>query len=816
MATTPQYAYRPTGSLTPAQQAYATHYASYYSTYSTLADNYESWYMDANPTNRMVLSLRSGVARDTEWALERLLHLTKDWPERFWMKSLPGMGDALYDLAEFTLSPEAAAEGGWAGDDVDTARKRKHAAEALLVLRNASLQDHNMHYLEKHARTFPLILHALQHFGPGGKRDGQEAEFLLYAIELFHSLAPRYHLKAGSPLLRALVAVTSSPDRTLLRAALAALTALFSSAYNAHLITLDSPGFGAALRALPVLDPNPSPAPGSAQTQTQSQAQAQGGADSLPHTALDFLHTHLSHPPVAKAFFRHPLFPGTLRLLLGIVLSLQPPRAGDQPVAFAPSPPDPATSAPADPRELSQEEIAALLPLEEPRRATEWMRKLFVPDAGGALTQVTFWNLYRDVFVPPAGTTGTISAAAEGGEPPAAPAPNPPNLNASELIKNVTLAFPGAQAMVLPDRQPPTYVIRGIRQRARGELARFACRWKRGGCAGARPEWEWGREELERHLGGVHLGGGGGGAGRVQEEEGGEEDAEGEMEEDAEGEEDVDAEGEPDEDAEGEVDADADGDADADADAEGEPDTDAMDMDPAPAPAPAELVATTEAVAEQPTSVPAPAAEVPPLAPASQAQAQAQVPDLIPSPSSPQACTWFSCPHIAPNLASLRRHVLTHLPSTLPEPTRLTQRATAPSGAAAPGPLPAVATSALLVLHILFREAYPTPLPHSTSQPRTGFPFASILSQQGEEGEQRDAPQVHAHSNGNGSGSGNEETEADVEGERRARAVFRGLVGEIERLDVGKEADGEGILMRWVEEMRWRVRADAFEVWKRQ
>ena len=88
---------------------------------------------------------------------------------------------------------------------------------------------------------------------------------------------------------------------------------------------------------------------------------------------------------------------------------------------------------------------------------------MFQPDDAGELTQVEFWNLYKDVF---AVHQDRFYA-----------------LPASEVIKNVSVVFPSAVAMVLPGN-PQRFVVRGVsRRRESPEGDRFQCRWDRGQCA---------------------------------------------------------------------------------------------------------------------------------------------------------------------------------------------------------------------------------------------------------------------------------------------------------------------------------------------
>lgn len=87
---------------------------------------------------------------------------------------------------------------------------------------------------------------------------------------------------------------------------------------------------------------------------------------------------------------------------------------------------------------------------------------MFVPKTEGELTQVDFWNLYKDVFTPYHEKY--------------------PALGASDVIKSVNVVFPHAQAMVLPG-PVQRFVVRGVDRRKEdvsGDL--FKCHWQRSQC----------------------------------------------------------------------------------------------------------------------------------------------------------------------------------------------------------------------------------------------------------------------------------------------------------------------------------------------
>ncbi|WWC85197.1 uncharacterized protein L201_000056 [Kwoniella dendrophila CBS 6074] len=98
--------------------------------------------------------------------------------------------------------------------------------------------------------------------------------------------------------------------------------------------------------------------------------------------------------------------------------------------------------------------------MREPNRSISWMHETFVYSSTSQLLQVTFWHAYRDFFQNPS----TVD----------------PLLSASEVIKNVTIAFPGAMAKVWTDGMGgQKFVIAGMGfRKGNDDQDRFACLWR--------------------------------------------------------------------------------------------------------------------------------------------------------------------------------------------------------------------------------------------------------------------------------------------------------------------------------------------------
>ena len=94
------------------------------------------------------------------------------------------------------------------------------------------------------------------------------------------------------------------------------------------------------------------------------------------------------------------------------------------------------------------------------------MKCMFVAKSDGELTQVDFWNLYKDTFHPYS--------------------ENCPLLVASDVIKNASHVFPSGQAVVLGQGLQQRFIVRGVDRRKDATVVeRFKCQWDRGRCSEA-------------------------------------------------------------------------------------------------------------------------------------------------------------------------------------------------------------------------------------------------------------------------------------------------------------------------------------------
>ncbi|KAH9178772.1 hypothetical protein EDB89DRAFT_1928444 [Lactarius sanguifluus] len=308
-----------------------------------ITDDYERWYTEASPNNRMLLSLRSGIPSEIAWAFDRLCRLCNN--EQFLFRSIPGLTNTLFEWPEWYVSHSATHLPGFSSlFAIPSAeeRKRRHGLEALCIMRNAAaVNESNAEELVNHRKATPLILSALHGVRP---TTDDNVEFLLYVTDLFQYIAPTYTLPPASapqitsPLPPLLDLIRRTSNRSLIISSLTCLHLLFS---NHSLST--------SLLYLPLFSDKV-----------------------LVDVCLNYLYVHLSHPPMAKAFLLHPDMPSALKLLVTQILSEQIVDTVSIDIG-GPIHTAPAQAVLIEDHELSKEELDGLIALPEPQRCYEWL-----------------------------------------------------------------------------------------------------------------------------------------------------------------------------------------------------------------------------------------------------------------------------------------------------------------------------------------------------------------------------------------------------------------------------------------------------------
>ncbi|KAF9041732.1 hypothetical protein BDZ89DRAFT_1100009 [Hymenopellis radicata] len=386
-------------------------------------DDYERWYTEPVYNNRMALALQSGIDTEVAWALDRLLRLSIN--EAIILRKWYILeGHRKFNTESALFAPPRALEA-----------KRRNAIEAISVLRNAALLDADCQELVNQPHTIPLIVNSLRYLDSSRE---ENTEFLLHAMELMNTIAVHFTSQTLTTvainIIHPLQKIASeSSNRPSIIAAFKVITILLAEPLNSHLFHPQSPALTASLRYLPLITDK-----------------------KLVDACLNFLYIHLSQLVMANFFLLHPDMPSILRIMQ-VEETKTKDITGD--VRAVPS----LGLIETRDHDLTEAELQTLLPMPEPQRCFEWMKTMFVAKSHGELTQVDFWNLYKDVF------------GAQGDQYPGP-------LGASEVIKNVNAIFHEAQAMVLAD-PVQRFIIRGVDRRKDTLVAdKQKCQWDRGKC----------------------------------------------------------------------------------------------------------------------------------------------------------------------------------------------------------------------------------------------------------------------------------------------------------------------------------------------
>ena len=301
----------------------------------------------------MVLALRSGIDSEVSWALERLCRLCHN--EQFILKALPGLTEALVDWPSWYVKGgylELSGPPNLFATSKDMSLWTRHALECMFILRNASCNPVNAQELVGRRTTQELILLALHRLKP---TNDVHVQFLLDIVELLQSISstsvlppPDSHVFAN-PVPPLLELAGTSADRALILSSMETLHLLFSNPPNVVHLSANSPALSAAIRYLPLVNDKP-----------------------LIAASLNYLYTHLSHPPMTKAFLLSPELKTTLRLLVLVMLAEQELMTVSMEIPgrvyTAPSREDLAGQV----HQLTREEFDQLLPVPEPQRCYEW------------------------------------------------------------------------------------------------------------------------------------------------------------------------------------------------------------------------------------------------------------------------------------------------------------------------------------------------------------------------------------------------------------------------------------------------------------
>ncbi|KAH8154160.1 uncharacterized protein LAJ45_01928 [Morchella importuna] len=388
------------------------------------------------PSNmtRIAMGLKSGLPEEVDFALSQLVKTSYEAGDDLRAEQFPGLAEALYDkLQSVTRLMKLHSLNGSEEvlEDPAFTKQLEKVNEAALILRNMSFQVDNARYFSRLKNARSIIVAGLN-------LPNQTCfmELKHYILDMVESMATHLVLSTHDNMFEALHVNLLSDDRGLLLGSLKSICRFVMGRDESN--RLGEIGMDAInrIRNLLMLED-----------------------EDLVSACLDFLYQYTTNEENVEKLMQPPDGIELIKQLMRLLLYQAIP--GEQTVWLKTRIPRP--SPPREIPNLPQEIVNDLLTYMEPERATKWMRCCFEEDPNSDITQIALWQAYQARFndYVPAGRN---------------------LLPAAEFIKNVSIAFSVASAMVLT---LPTggqkFIIKGIRAREtpmslKGQIY-VACKW---------------------------------------------------------------------------------------------------------------------------------------------------------------------------------------------------------------------------------------------------------------------------------------------------------------------------------------------------
>ncbi|KAG0640768.1 hypothetical protein HOY80DRAFT_1008821 [Tuber brumale] len=388
----------------------------------------------AAPMVRISMGLKSGIPSEVDYSLSQLVRISFESGDELRAEAYPGLSEALFEkLATIqplasTCYPEGAGE---LLSDSKFVKLLEKINEAALVLRNMSLQPDNARYFSRLKNGRQIIVACMN-------LPGQSCliELKHYILDMVEAMAIHFSLAVDDDLFPTLHANLLSDDRGLVLGSLRAICRLVMGRDEANCIGQINKLAIDRVKALIMLED-----------------------EDLVSACLDFLYQYTTNEENVEKLIQPPDGIEIVKQLTRLLLHQAVP--GDQ-VVFLTGSLKPIIKTTVIPN-LPQEIVNDLLSYAEPDRAAKWMRCCFEEDSNADITQIALWQAYQARF------TEYVAAGR-------------PLLPAAEFIKNVSVAFNNASAMVLPiPGGGQKFIIKGIKPREtpmsiKGQVY-LACKW---------------------------------------------------------------------------------------------------------------------------------------------------------------------------------------------------------------------------------------------------------------------------------------------------------------------------------------------------
>ncbi|KAI5807920.1 hypothetical protein DFH27DRAFT_288017 [Peziza echinospora] len=384
------------------------------------------------PMTRIVMGLKSGIPEEVEYALSKLVRISFEAEDSLNADDHPGMVESLvHELSALsTLSQYKDSD-----DMMETPANRQkldRILEAALVLRNMSIQGENARHMATLQDCKKALVQGITLPSRGGL-----TELKHYCLDIVESLSSWLVLGDNLAMYNGLKDGLSSDDRGVLIASLRGITRLVHRDEANRLKEIDLRVIERVQDVLLLED------------------------EELLLASLDFLYQYTTVDENVSRLMATPGALDFLKQLRRLLLHQAQEYYSEYHLRARRKEPPPAQIP-----HLPPEIVSELLSFSEPERATKWMRCCFEEDPDADITQIALWQAYQARFTEfvPQGR---------------------PLLAAADFIKNVSVAFVNASAMVIPLPLPPPgnqkFIIKGIKPRhtplSPKGVEYFACKW---------------------------------------------------------------------------------------------------------------------------------------------------------------------------------------------------------------------------------------------------------------------------------------------------------------------------------------------------
>ncbi|KAF2398709.1 hypothetical protein EJ06DRAFT_550085 [Trichodelitschia bisporula] len=398
---------------------------------------------------RAKLALQSGIPAEVRYALHHLVKISHERGDKFMFDLFPGLAETLMervlkvsipfhgiewrvsytgestteknvldglsgtsDLLEKLKDARPFTENNVLSDEA--ARIIEDMNEAMLVLRNMSMLEQNAQYLSTMDLTRDLITIMLNLPNHPAVTESQH-----YALEIAEAFTKFLALDAADPMYVTLLKQLQTKDRGVFITTLRALARIANN-LEAKNTLRNVPLAALKLISDSLLLPD----------------------EDMCHACLEFLH-HYTAITENVEFLSDSIDCEALVHQLARMLMY------GATTAVHAAPPVPRHTRPGNMApKLSESIVQNLLKTGgEREQSAAWLRACVEEDPNSEITQLELWSAYTQSF---------------------ATSPQPRHMQAKDFISNVSVTYPGANAMVVPNKVDPArpkYTIRGVRPR---------------------------------------------------------------------------------------------------------------------------------------------------------------------------------------------------------------------------------------------------------------------------------------------------------------------------------------------------------------